>query len=172
MEIAVLRDYLGFLRTSLGAGDPTVKSLLNGRSPEAAARQYVTTSKLKDVAERKRLAADRNLVLKSDDGMIRLARLLEEPARKLLKKHEETIEALEASSSERIAQYRFRVYGVNDYPDATLTPRVAFGIVKAYRDKTEAPVPYATTLGGLSGAHRPDQYDKFRRRQFGYGRWL
>ena len=78
----------------------------------------------------------------------------------MLKKHEEVIETLEVSSAERIAQYRFKVFGVNDYPDATSTPRVAFGVVKAYRDKTEAPVPFATTFGGLyhrAGDHDPNR---------------
>jgi len=78
-----------------------------------------------------------------------LAHLLEDRAGKLRRKHEETIESLEASSAEKIAQYRFRVFGASDYPDATSTPRVTFGSVKAYRDKTEAPVPFATTFGGL-----------------------
>ena len=148
VEVAIVTHYLEELK-ALGDKEAPVKAVLGAKTPQAAAEEFVHTSKLKDVAERKRLAADHNLVLKSDDGMIRLARLLEDPARKLLKRHEETIEALEASSSERIAQYRFKVFGVNDYPDATFTPRVTFGSVKAYRDKTEAPVPFATTFGGL-----------------------
>ena len=60
-----------------------MKALLNGRSPEAAARQYVTTTKLKDVAERKRLAASAEAVKSSNDGMIRLALLLDPRAREL-----------------------------------------------------------------------------------------
>jgi hypothetical protein len=148
LEVAMVTHYLEELK-ALGDKEAPVKAVLGSRTPQQAAEEFVRTSKLKEVAERKRLAADHNLVLKSDDGMIRLARLLEEPARKLLKKHEDTIESLEASSSERIAQYRFKVFGVNDYPDATFTPRVTFGTVKAYRDKTEAPVPFATTFGGL-----------------------
>ena len=148
LEIVMVTHYLEELK-ALGDKESPLKLVLGARTPQAAAEEYVHTSKLKDVEERKRLAGDRNLVLKSEDGMIRLARMLDEPARKLLKKHAETIEALEASSSERIAQYRFKVFGVNDYPDATLTPRLSFGTVKAYRDKTEAPVPFATTFGGL-----------------------
>jgi hypothetical protein len=81
--------------------------------------------------------------------MIRLVRLLDEPARKLLKKHQETIDTLDASASERIAQYRFRLFGAADYPDATSTPRASYGVVKAYRDRTEAAVLSATTFGGL-----------------------
>lgn len=68
---------------------------------------------------------------------------------RLAKKHREIIEALETSAAERIAQYRYRIFGDADYPDATGTPRVTFGVVKAYRDRTLAPAPYATTFGGL-----------------------
>jgi hypothetical protein len=81
--------------------------------------------------------------------MLKLVRALDEPARKLLKKHQETIEALAASASEKIAQYRFRIWGTADYPDATSTPRVTFGLVKPYHDRTEAAVTFATTFGGL-----------------------
>ncbi|HLK66509.1 MAG TPA: S46 family peptidase [Bryobacteraceae bacterium] len=159
LEVLMVTHYLEELK-ALGEKEAPLKAVLGAKTPQAAAEEYVHTSKLKDVSERKRLAADRNLVLKSDDGMIRLARLLEEPARKLLKKHAETIETLEVSSSERIAQYRFKVFGVNDYPDATSTPRVTFGPVKAYRDKTEAPVPFATTFGGLY--HLADALDPYK----------
>jgi hypothetical protein len=92
--------------------------------------------------------------------------LLDPPSRKLLKKHQELIESLEASSAERIAQYRFQLFGDQDYPDATFTPRVAFGVVKGYKDKTEAGVPYATTFGGLY--HRAGPADPYRLPQ----RWV
>jgi hypothetical protein len=113
------------------------------------AEEYVHASKLADVAVRKRLANDHAAVMASDDGMIRLVRLLEEPSRKLLKKHQETIDALASQAAEKIAQYRFRLFGPADYPDATSTPRVTFGSIKAYHDRTEASVVYATTFGGL-----------------------
>lgn len=148
LEIAMVAHYLEEIK-ALGDKEAPLKTVLGARTPQQAAEEYVHSSKLKDVAERERLASDYNLVLKSDDGMLRLARLLDEPARKLRKRHEDSIVSLEVSSSERIAQYRFKIYGVNDYPDATFSPRVTFGAVKAYRDKTEAPVPYATTFGGL-----------------------
>ena len=74
---------------------------------------------------------------------------IEDSARKVAKRRAETIEALEVSAAEKIAQYRFRLFGAADYPDATATPRVTFGAPKPYRDRTEAPVPFATTFGGL-----------------------
>ena len=85
--------------------------------------------------------------------------MLDEPARKLLQKHEDLIESLDASSVERIVQYRLKVLGAGEYPDATFTLRLAFGAVKGYKDKTEAPVPYATTFGGMY--HRAGNQDPY-----------
>lgn len=165
VEIAMLAKYLEELKT-LGEKDAPVKAILAGRTPQQAAEAIVGSTRLRDVAERRRLAADRSLIARSDDPMIRLARLLEEPSRKLLKKHQDMIESLEASSAERIAQFRFQIFGDKDYPDATFTPRVAFGVVKGYKDKTEATVPYATTFGGLY--HRAGPVDPYRLPQ----RWV
>lgn len=148
LETAMLAQYIDELK-ALGEKEISLKAILGNRTSQQAADEWVRSSKLKDAAERHRLAGDASLARQSDDGLIRLARLVEEPARKLRKKHEDTIEALETSGAARIAQYRFRVFGAADYPDATSTPRVTFGVVKAYRDKTEAAVPFATTFGGL-----------------------
>ena len=148
IESMMLARYLEDVK-ALGEREVPLKALFGSRTPTASAEEYLKASKLKDVAERKRLLSDRSAVQKSDDGMIRLARILEEPSRKLLKKHEDTIEALEVSSAEKIAQYRFRMFGAADYPDATSTLRLTYGTVKSYKDRTEAAVLYDTTFGGL-----------------------
>ncbi len=148
IESIMLSRYLEEIK-ALGEKEAPLKAILGSRTPTQAAEEYLKNSKLKDPAERKRLAADRGAVQKSEDGMIRLARLLEEPSRKLLKKHEETIEALEVTSAEKIAAYRFKMFGAADYPDATSTLRLTFGAVKDYRDRTDAKVLYDTTYGGL-----------------------
>jgi len=148
IESVMLARYLEEIK-ALGDKEAPLKAILGSRTPTQAAEEYVRTTKLKDVAERRRLATDKGAVQKSDDGMIRLAKLLEEPSRKLLKKHEETIEALEVSSAEKIASYRFKMFGPADYPDATSTLRLTFGAVKDYKDRTEAKVLYDTTYGGL-----------------------
>jgi len=147
VEISLLATYLEELK-ALGADAP-IKAIFGSKTPQQAAEDFVHSSKLADTAERKRLAQSHAAVEASGDGMIRLARLLDEPARKLLKKHRETIDSLAASAAERIAQYRFRLFGPADYPDATSTPRVSYGVVKAYKDRTEAAVLAATTFGGL-----------------------
>jgi hypothetical protein len=80
-EAAVLAEYFRYLERTLGAGDATVKAVLAGRTAEDAARQYVAGSRLKDIAERRRLSGDTAAVAESKDTMIALARMLDAPAR-------------------------------------------------------------------------------------------
>jgi hypothetical protein len=81
--------------------------------------------------------------------MIRLASLLDEPGKRLRKKREDLIGSLETSAAEKIAQYRYALFGDAEYPGATSTPRVEFGTVKGYTDRAGAPQPDAATLGAL-----------------------
>jgi hypothetical protein len=85
--------------------------------------------------------------------MIRLAVLLDEPARRIRKKRDEVIGSLETSAAEKIAQYRFKLFGAADYPDATRTPRAMFGVVKGYTDRAGVAMPAASTFGGLYYRH-------------------
>ena len=144
LEELMLADYLRVLSKELGPDDPTVKAVLGGQTPEQAAEHYVTTSKIQQPDERKRLAHDLDAVKSSKDGMIQLALLLDAPARKYRKEFEDKVEAVITSSASKIAQARFAVYGANEYPDATFTMRLTYGPVKGY-DR----VPYATNFAGL-----------------------
>ena len=139
LEILFLTKYLEELK-SLGDKEAPLKKILGARTPQEAAEAYVKSSRLKDPAARRR---------NSEDGMIRLAELLDEPARRLAKKHEELIGSLEVSAAEKIADYRFQLFGAADYPDATGTPRVEFGVVKGYTDRAGVAMPYASTFSGL-----------------------
>jgi hypothetical protein len=144
VEIAVLANYLRFLAEQLEPGNGTVKAVLGGRSPEQAAKDYVSSSKLKDVAERKRLAASVEAVKDSEDGMIRLARALDEEARRIRKKEEDELEAVQQANATKIALARFAIYGATEYPDATFTLRLSYGPVKGY-----GKIPYATDFAGM-----------------------
>jgi hypothetical protein len=141
LEIAVIADYLRFLQREFGAAAPPVEALLDGRSPEAAAGFYGTTSKLGDVPARR----------KPDpaDGMLLLARRMDGPAREVRKLYEDQVESVILSSAGRIAQARYRIWGAGDYPDATFTLRLAYGPVKGYGDARGRSVPYATVMDGL-----------------------
>ena len=148
LEELVLAEELRFLQEELGAEDPSVQAILGGQNPEQAAHHFVS-SKIQDVDERKRLAHDLNAVKNSKDGMIQLALLFDGPARKYRKEFEDKVEALITSSAAKIAQARFSVYGVNEYPDATFTPRLSYGLVKGYTSVAGQSVPYDTTFAGL-----------------------
>lgn len=149
VEELVLAQQLHVFQEELGQNDATVKAVLAGRTPEEAAHYYVSASKLQDVAERKRLANNLDAVKNSKDGMIQLALILDGPARKYLKEFEDKVEAVIASSAAKVAQARFSVYGANEYPDATFTPRLSYGPVRGYKDSAGKSVPYATTFAGL-----------------------
>ena len=149
VEELMLADYFRNLVKELGGNDPTVKAVLGGQTPEQAAEHYVSGSKIQDVEERKRLAHNLEAVKGSQDGMIRLALILDGPARKYRKEFEDKVEAVITSSASKIAQARFSVYGANEYPDATFTMRLAYGPVKGYTNTAGKPVPYTTRLAGL-----------------------
>jgi hypothetical protein len=148
VEVLLLTRYLEELK-GLKEKDVPIKAILGGDTPQQAAESLVHSSKLLDVAERQRLASNPDAALKSDDAMIRLAMLLDPPARRLRKKREDLIGALETSAAEKIAQYRYLLFGDAEYPDATSTPRLEFGVVKGYTDRAGIPQPYAATFGGL-----------------------
>jgi hypothetical protein len=148
VEIALLTRYLDEIKP-MNEKEVPIKAILGNKTSAQVAEEAVHSTKLRDVAERKRLAGDKAAAAASADGMIRLARLLDEPARRIRKRRQDALDALDASAAERIAQYRYRLFGAADYPDGTGTPRLTFGVAKAYKDRTEAPVLDATTFGGL-----------------------
>ncbi len=149
MEIVVIGNYLEYLEQALGADDPVVKALLGGRSPLEAARRYVNSTRLKNVAERKRLAESADAARGSEDGMIRLVRILDEPARRYRKQYEDSVEAVLRASASKIALARFGILGASAYPDATFTLRLSYGPVKGYENAAGRNIPYATTFAGL-----------------------
>jgi len=149
MEIAVLAEYFTFVSKELGSFDPVVVRILDGKSPRQAAEHYVNTSKIIDVAERKRLASDPAAIESSTDGMIRLALILDAPARELRKRYEDQVESVVTRAAAQIAQARYDLSGGKEYPDATFTLRVAFGPVKGYKNDKGQNVPWATTFSGL-----------------------
>jgi len=153
VETLLLTEYLEELK-ALGDRDAPLKALLGGKSPKEAADALVKSTKLKDPAERKRLAVGRGAARKSDDvnledPMIRMAKTLEDAAKNIRKRHEDMIGSLETSAAEKIAQYRFKLFGGAEYPDATGTPRVEFGVVKGYTDRAGVAMPFADTFSGL-----------------------
>jgi hypothetical protein len=133
VEIAMLTRYLEELK-GLGDKDAPIKTILEGRTSRQAAQRMVQLSHVTDAG---------------DDGVIRLAKLLDPHALRLRKQHEEIIGSLEVSAAEKIAQYRFKLFGAADYPDGTSTPRIEFGMVSGYTDRAGVAQPFAATFSGL-----------------------
>jgi len=149
LEVEVLAEYFTFLSREFGSKNALVAAILHGQSPHAAAEEYVSHSKLADVAERKRLAASPDAVAKSTDGMIRLALLIDKPARRIRKQYEDQVESVLTRASARLARARFAVSGGNDYPDATFTLRISYGQLKGYGNDAGQPVKWSTDFAGL-----------------------
>jgi len=125
IEILMLTRYLEELR-SLGEKEAPLKTILDGKTARQAAEAMVQSN-----------------------SVVRLAQLLEPHALRLRRQHEEIIGSLEVSAAEKIAQYRFKLFGAADYPDGTSTPRIEFGVVSGYTDRAGVVQPFAATFSGL-----------------------
>ena len=79
--------------------------------------------------------------------MIRLARLVNAPARDVRKIYEQQVEEPQRQAYGKISKARFALYGTDIYPDATFTLRLAFGTVKGYSQAGKN-IPPWTTIGG------------------------
>lgn len=148
LEEAILAEYLRFAIKTLGADNQALREVLSGRSPEQTAAQAIASTKLFSVEERKRMAASSHLVQTSDDGLLRLVRLLEPEALKVRKEYQDRIQARQAVETARLAQAQYALGG-EVYPDATFTLRISFGPAIGYRTQQGKSVNWATDFGGM-----------------------
>ncbi len=149
LEIARITGSLEQALQELGPEDPFVKIVLNGRSPNDAATEIVSGTKLADPEVRKKLVeGGEAAVAASTDPMIVLQRNLDAIRRENTKWSEENVDGVLQKAGEQLGKARFAAYGKNTYPDATFTLRLSYGQVKGYpMNGTKA--PYKTTLYGL-----------------------
>jgi len=144
-----LADSLGFMVELLGANDPLVKQVLDGKTPEARANELIEGTKLKSVDYRKEVAKGGWAAIESStDPMIVLARTIDARARELRKRFENEVTGVERANYAKIARARFDTEGTKIYPDATFTLRLSYGTVKGYMENGHHVAPF-TTLGGL-----------------------
>jgi len=159
LDTLELGDSLGMYAETKGMQDDLVRKVLAGKSPNARADELVRGSKLKDVAERKRLAEGGMAAIEaSTDPMILLARLVDPEARRLRSIYDNQVDEPRQQAYAKIAQARFAAYGKNIYPDATFTLRLAFGTVKGYEENGRQ-LPWMTTIGGAF-AHADEHQDQ------------
>jgi hypothetical protein len=147
-EQLTLADSLTFLVSQLGYDDPLVQQVLAGKSPRERAAELVLNTKVKSVDVRKRLYQQgASAVEAAHDPMIEVARLIDPEARAIRKIMEEQDE-IKKQAQAQIGKVRFAVEGTTQYPDATFTLRLAFGVVKGYEENGQQ-IPFETNFAGL-----------------------
>jgi hypothetical protein len=148
LERTRLAASFSFLAEQLGGDHPLVVKVLDGKSPSDRATALIAGTKLADVSERKRLEeGGQKAIDASKDPMILLAKLIDDDARAVRKKHEEQVEEPQKQAMAKIAKARFKLLGTDVPPDATFTLRLAFGVVKPYSVEG-VDLPFVTTFGG------------------------
>jgi hypothetical protein len=149
LETANLAGCLKLSVEELGADDPFLKLVLDGKTPEAAAVDYIQKTGLQSVEMRKRLIeGGRAAVDTCKDPLIVLARRLEPIVREGVQWRKKNVESILDAGTEQIAQAVFAAYGKEKYPDATFTLRLSYGTVLGY-PMNGTLAPYKTTLYGL-----------------------
>jgi hypothetical protein len=147
-EIPRVTDSMTDFAEKFGADDPLVKQVLAGKSPHARAVELVKGTKLKDVDLRKRLyAGDAAGLRAAHDPMLDIARLIDGPAREVRKLHDAQEEVKKQAYAE-IAKARFAIEGTSNYPDATFTLRLSYGVVRGYEEEGRQ-IPAFTNFAGL-----------------------
>jgi hypothetical protein len=148
LETVKLADSISHWMESVGANDPLVRQVLDGKSPNELASELVRTTKLKDVAERKRLGEGGKAVVDaSNDPMIRIARMVDPRARELRKKYETSVDEPLTQAYAKIANATFKTISGESYPDATFTLRLSVGTVKGFVENGQQ-IPWSTNMAG------------------------
>jgi hypothetical protein len=148
LEILNLSDSLTYLSEQLGADHPIVKKVVAGKSPRARAAELIQGSRLRSVDERRRLyKGGASAIAASDDPLILVAKSVDADAREVRQRIEAQAE-IKKQAHAAIAAARFALEGKGQYPDATFTLRLSYGVVKGYTSGGKA-VPATTSLGGI-----------------------
>jgi len=149
LEIARMAGALELDVKELGADDPFLKAVLDGRSPKDAAAYLVNGTKVADPAFRKSLIDGGQAAIDaSTDPMIAMARRTDPIRREQIKWNEENVQSVQQRAGELLGKARFAVYGKDTYPDATFTLRLSYGQVLGY-PMNGTIAPFKTTFYGL-----------------------
>ncbi len=149
LDEATFSGMLQLAVEKLGAADPYLQKVLQGRTAAQAAKEMIEATTLDQADVRKALIeGGSEAVARSTDPFIVLARQLEPEQRKRIEEDKKNTQSLLVPATEKIARARFAVYGKESYPDATFTLRLSYGTAKGYpMNGTKA--PYKTSLYGL-----------------------
>jgi hypothetical protein len=128
----------------LAAESPMVQSILQGRTPDAAAEAILAQSALADAASTAEALEDGSLTT-ADPAIQVIGAIVER-----LRTYQLAFQGFgqqEGTIAQQLGRARFDVYGTTIPPDATFSPRIADGVVKGYEyNGTVAPI-YTTFYG-------------------------
>lgn len=151
LEILRLSDSLSFYLENLDLEYPSEGNeglnLLEGRSPRELAARLINGTKLTSVEERQRLMMLQydDLILENDP-MIRFVLKTENIARDYRTRYDQQVSEPLRQAYSMIARLQFKAFGMNSYPDATFTLRLAIGKIKGYQDENGRPIPAWTNF--------------------------
>ncbi|WP_164100565.1 S46 family peptidase [Candidatus Laterigemmans baculatus] len=147
LEQAKLADEIAYLVERRGGDDPLVAKVLEGKGPAERAAELVEKTNLADVAVRKQLAEGGATAIEaSDDPLIALAKIME-PAYREARQRRERVEEELRQAYAKITEATVAVEGTGNYPDATFTLRLAFGLVSGYQEDGRQ-IPPSTDFEG------------------------
>ena len=148
VEVLTLTDSLSDLADKFGIDTPLVQTVLIGKSPSERANALVKSTKLNEVAFRKKLyQGGQTAIDAAHDPMIEIARAVDPTARQA-RKLRDAQEEIKRQAYAQIAKARFSTEGTNSYPDATFTLRLSYGTVRGYEENGKQ-IPAFTNFEGL-----------------------
>jgi hypothetical protein len=148
LETLKLGDSLTYLVEVLGYNHAVAQTVLAGKSPRNRAIELVRGTRLGSVAVRRELYDGGQAAVEAcHDPMVDLARAVDAEARAARKAMEAQREAIRQAHAQ-IGKARYVLEGDRNYPDATSSLRLAFGVVKGYEEAGRS-LPFATTFAGL-----------------------
>jgi Peptidase S46 len=160
IEELKIEFWLSKAREGLTVDNPVTELLLGKDSPENLAQRLVAGTQLADPVLRRALwEGGRQAVQVSGDPLIRFALTIDRAAREVRTKMEDRVDGPRASAAARIAQARFAIYRKSLYPDATFTPRISFGAIEGWAERSRQIAPVSTFAGFYGRATGQPPFD-------------
>ncbi|MEM9825620.1 MAG: S46 family peptidase [Planctomycetota bacterium] len=161
LEQFKLADELSRVIEAHGADTLWVQEMMAGKGPRDRAADLVAGTRVDEVDFRKSLVAGgRDGLEKSDDALIQLALMLE-PDYREHRAEGDAIDEREVQAYAKLADLIREVEGSGGYPDATFTLRLAFGLVKGYREDGKTIQPKTDFAGAFRHAEEHKGQDDF-----------
>lgn len=148
IQVQLFANTLMELQQFASPEDDYIKQLLDGRTPQDAARSILDQTEFADAKQIDSLLnMSPQALAQENDPLLQAAQLL-------LPAYQQAAQKFSANTAERRALERnignevYQVYGVDIPPDATFTLRIADGVVKNY-DYNGTTAPIHTTFFGM-----------------------